>query len=100
MAAVKVEITEMYIFSLRAGSFVRVRGKRLFLARWPVPPPPKCFPARTRTSNPAYTAINILILTTHSSALLLNLRGFVYHCGVNRLAIYTIHLYTIERSFK
>ena len=58
MEAVKVKIIEMYICSLRVGSFVRVRGKRLFLARWRVPPPPKCFPARTRTSNPAYTAIN------------------------------------------
>ena len=33
----------LYIFSLRVGSFVRVRGKRLFLERWRLPPPPKCF---------------------------------------------------------
>ena len=34
----------MYIFGLRVGSLVRVRGKRLFLARSRLPPPPKCFP--------------------------------------------------------
>ena len=33
----------LYIFSLRVGSFVRVRGKRLFRERWRLPPPPKCF---------------------------------------------------------